>query len=176
MDHFEENELSNEIGQLLRLKKFEQPPAGYFEDFLHEFHRRQRDELLREPLWSVIWQRLSRSFFQLSIPSLTSYPAALAAVLVCAAVLSLKVYQTPSQPSLGVAVAGSNFTEVTDGGGFAQPHDNFTLSSPVTLAARNLGPDLRSQLDDSAYTHRAQTPPRYVLDRLPVSYEPSFNF
>ena len=95
MDHFEENELSNEIGQLLRLKKFEQPPPGYFEDFLHEFHRRQRDELLREPLWSVIWQRLSRSFFRLNIPSLTSYPAALAAVLVCAAVVSLKIYQTP---------------------------------------------------------------------------------
>ena len=175
MDHFEENELSNEIGQLLRLKKFEQPPPGYFEDFLHEFHRRQRDELLREPLWSVIWQRLSRSFFQFNIPSLTSYPAALAAVLVCAAVLSLKVYQTPSRTDLGMAGSGGAITTVADNGRFSAPADNFTLSSPVTLAARNLG-DLRSQLDESAYTHRAQTPPRYVLDRLPVSYEPSFNF
>jgi hypothetical protein len=168
MDHFEENELSNEIGQLLRLKKFEQPPPGYFENFLHEFHRRQRDELLREPLWSVIWQRLSRPFFQLNFPSLTSYPAAVAAVLVCAAVLSLKVYQTgndvvvnPQPPEPAVVIA---------------PVDNFTLNSPVTLATRSLGPDLSRQIDESAYTHRAQTPPRYVLDRLPVSYEPSFNF
>lgn len=174
MDHLDDNELSNEIGQLLRLKRFEQPPPGYFEDFLHEFHRRQRDELLREPLWSVIWQRLARSFFQLNIPSLTSYPAALAAVLVCAAVLSLKVYQTPSQPELGVAVAGNGSAQIISDG--IAPNDHFTLSSPVTLATRSLGPDLRRQIDESAYTHRAQTPPRYVLDRLPVSYEPSFNF
>jgi hypothetical protein len=38
MDNFDENE----IGKLLRLKRFEQPPPGYFENFLHEFHRRQQ--------------------------------------------------------------------------------------------------------------------------------------
>lgn len=166
MDHFDDNE----IGKLLRLKKYEQPPPGYFEDFLHEFHRRQRDELLREPLWSVVWQRISRSFFQFNIPSLTSYPAALAAVLVCAAVLSLKVYQTP-QNDAGVVVNPPITVPVA-----SAPLDNFTLNSPVTLATRSLGPDLSRQIDESAYTHRAQTPPRYVLDRLPVSYEPSFNF
>ena len=80
MDNFDDNE----IGKLLRLKKFEQPPPGYFENFLHEFHRRQRDELLRQPLWSVLWQRFSDSLFRLNIPSLTSYPAAMAALLVCA--------------------------------------------------------------------------------------------
>jgi hypothetical protein len=52
--------------------------------------------------------------------------------------------------------------------------DNFTLSAP--LSSRSLGPDLSRQVSESAYTHRASTPPRYVLDRLPVSYEPSFNF
>ena len=40
MDEFNDNE----IGKLLRLKRYEQPPPGYFENFLHEFHRRQRDE------------------------------------------------------------------------------------------------------------------------------------
>ena len=165
MDNFDDDE----IGKLLRLKKFEQPPPGYFENFLHEFHRRQRDELLREPLWSVVWQRLSDSFFRLNIPSLTSYPAAVAAVLVCAAVVSLKVYQAP-QPD-GYAINTEAAAPVA-----SVPVDHFTLSSPVTLATRSLGPDLSRQIDESAYTHRAQTPPRYVLDRLPVSYEPSFNF
>ena len=46
MENFDENE----IGKLLRLKRYEQPPPGYFENFLHEFHRRQRDELLRQPI------------------------------------------------------------------------------------------------------------------------------
>src|SRR5215475_7953349 len=91
----------NEIGKLLRLKRYEQPPPGYFENFLHEFHRRQRDELLRQPIWSVMWQRLSDSLFRLNIPSLTSMPAAAAAVLVCALVVALKVYY-PS-PSSSIA-------------------------------------------------------------------------
>ncbi len=172
MDHFDEND----IGKLLRLKKYEQPPPGYFENFLHEFHRRQRDELLKQPVWSVLWQRLSDSLFRFNIPSLTSYPAAVAAVLVCAAVVSLKIYQAP-QPS-GVAMVDSapliSHQSVIEQMSAEQVADNFTLSSPI--ATRSLGPDLSRQMNESAYTHRASTPPRYVLDRLPVSYEPSFKF
>ena len=172
MDNFDDNE----IGKLLRLKKYEQPPPSYFENFLHEFHRRQRDELLRQPVWSVLWHRLSDSLFRLNIPSLTSYPAAVAAVLVCAAVVSLNVYQAP--PSSRVAMADSAalpvHQSVIDQLSTERVADNFTLSAP--LSARSLGPDLSRQVSEISYTHRASTPPRYVLDRLPVSYEPSFNF
>jgi len=49
MEEFDDRE----IARLLRLKRYEQPPPGYFENFLHEFHRRQRDELLRQPLWRI---------------------------------------------------------------------------------------------------------------------------
>jgi hypothetical protein len=164
MDNFDEND----IGKLLRLKRYEQPPAGYFENFLHEFHRRQRDELLRQPVWSVLWQRFSESLFRLNIPSLTSYPAAVAAALVCAAVVSLKVSQVPQQASRHA------HESVIDQMSAEQVADNFSLRSP--FAARGLGPDLSRQINESAYTHRYATPPRYVLDRLPVSYEPSFKF
>jgi hypothetical protein len=172
MDNFDENE----IGKLLRLKKYEQPPPGYFENFLHEFHRRQRDELLRQPVWSVLWQRLSDSLFRLNIPSLTSYPAAVAAVLVCAAVISLKVYQTPQSSEVAAvdARALAPHQSVIDQMSAQQVADNFSLATP--LSNRSLGPDLSRQLNERAYTHRATTPPRYVLDRLPVSYEPSFKF
>jgi hypothetical protein len=172
MDNFDENE----IGKLLRLKRYEQPPPGYFENFLHEFHRRQRDELLREPIWSVLWQRLSDALFRFNIPSLTSYPAAIAVALACAAVVSLKVYQTP--PSSDLAATNSSalisHQSVIDQMSSAQPVDYITLSSKIPT--RSLGPDLSRQMNESAYTHRAATPPRYVLDRLPVSYEPSFKF
>src|SRR3954465_7220322 len=95
MDEFNDNE----IARLLRLKRCEQPPPGYFENFLHEFHRRQRDELLREPIWRIAMQRAQDFMLRLNVPALTSYPAAAAAMLVCAAVISFKVYQSPVQPA-----------------------------------------------------------------------------
>src|SRR2546428_12640315 len=96
MDEFNDNE----IGKLLRLKKYEQPPPGYFDNFLHEFHRRQRDELLRQPLWRICLQRAQDFMFRLSVPSLASYPVAAAALLVCAAIISFKIYQTPQPANL----------------------------------------------------------------------------
>src|SRR5947207_12991289 len=91
MDEFDDRE----IATLLRLKRYEQPPPGYFENFLHEFHRRQRNELLRQPLWRICLERAHTFMWQLNVRSLTSYPAAVTAVLVCAAIISLKIYQQP---------------------------------------------------------------------------------
>jgi len=171
-----ENFDDNEIGKLLRLKRYEQPPPGYFENFVHEFHRRQRDELLRQPIWSVMWQRLSDSLFRLNLPSLTSMPAAAAAVLVCALVITLKVHQAPEGQNVAVADGNvpASHQSVLEQLSAEPVVDHFTLSSPIS--SRSLGPDLSRQLNERAYTHRTSSPPRYVLDRLPVSYEPSFNF
>src|SRR5256886_17366666 len=85
----------SEIARLLRLKRYEQPPPAYFENFLHEFHRRQRDELLRQPLWRICLDRAHNFMLQLDVRSLTSYPAAAPPVLLCAAIISVKVYQHP---------------------------------------------------------------------------------
>jgi len=63
MDEFDDKE----IGRLLRLKKFEQPPPDYFENFLHEFHRRQRDELLRQPLWKIAIERAQDFMLRLNV-------------------------------------------------------------------------------------------------------------
>src|SRR5580765_5340206 len=79
MDEFNDNEIT----KLLRLKKFEQPPPGYFDNFLHEFHRRQRDELLKQPLWRICLQRAQDFMFRLNVPGLASYPLAATAVLIC---------------------------------------------------------------------------------------------
>ena len=86
MDEFNDNE----IARLLRLKRYEQPPPGYFENFLHEFHRRQRDELLRQPLWRICLERAHNFMLQLDMRSLASYPTAVAALLVCAAIYLIK--------------------------------------------------------------------------------------
>jgi hypothetical protein len=42
-----------QLQALLRLKRHEQPPPGYFDDLLHAIHRRQREEMLRRPAWQL---------------------------------------------------------------------------------------------------------------------------
>src|SRR6266496_2014740 len=162
MDEFNDNE----IARLLRLKRYEQPPPGYFDNFLHEFHRRQRDELLRQPLWRICLERSHNFMFQLDVRSLASYPTAVAAILVCAAIFSLKVYQ---QPETARVASQSPLTLSMP----VNAQQEWNLASPVSTQIFRTQP-LRS-FRESAQTHRA-APPRYVLDSVPVSYEPTFRF
>ena len=157
----------NEITKLLRLKKYEQPPPGYFENFLHEFHRRQRNELLRQPLWRICIDRTRDFVLSFNLATLTSYPAAVTAVLVCAAVISLRIYQTPV-PATSVATQNRPVLAVP-----ANADDEWTLASPVATRVFNTR-SLRN-ITESAQTHRSGTP-RYVLDSVPVSYETTFKF
>jgi hypothetical protein len=162
MDQFDDKELS----ALLRLKRYEQPPPEYFENFLHEFHRRQRDELLRQPLWRICLDRAHDFMLRLNVPALGSYPAAVTAALVCAAIISLKVYQAP-EPVRISAHTGPALTSP------ASANSELTLASPV--ATRVFSNQPLRQLREHARAHRA-IPPRYILDSVPVSYESTFRF
>jgi len=162
MDEFDDRE----IARLLRLKRYEQPPPGYFENFLHEFHRRQRDELLRQPLWRIFLERAHTFMLGLDVRSLASYPVAVTAVLVCAAVISLKIYQQPETARVALQSPPAISTPVSAEG-------ELNLASPVSMQILRTQP-VRT-FDESAQTHRA-APPRYVLDSVPVSYEPTFRF
>jgi hypothetical protein len=169
MDQFSDEE----IGKLLRLKRHEQPPPGYYENFLHEFHRRQRAELLRQPLWRIALQRAHDFMFQVNMGSLTSYPAGAAAVLVCAAVLTLNVYRTPDMNSgATVAIVQQQPTPVA-----ADIDDGpaLTLSAPVA-STRPLSSQTFRMPERTPQTHGRGATPRYVLDSTPVSYEASLRF
>src|SRR5215210_4951403 len=88
------DEQDEEISKLLRLKRFEQPPPGYFDDFLQDFHRRQRAELLRQPLWRIAWDRAA-AFFSEETAGHYAYGAATALVLLAATVTSVSILQPP---------------------------------------------------------------------------------
>ena len=63
---------NDEIARLLRAKRYEQPPLPILRISVHEFRRRQRDELLRQPVWRICFDRtqgVSRSG-TMSVPTL----------------------------------------------------------------------------------------------------------
>jgi len=92
----------DQIRRLLRLKRYEQPPPGYFDNFLREFHRRQceRDELLHQSLWRTCVD--SAESFALRFNPRPLASAGVAAVLVCGAVVSLRLIQQPNSTQVAV--------------------------------------------------------------------------
>ena len=52
----------DQVQQLIALKRHEQPDDAYFEEFLDEFHRRQRQELLQRSSRSLLLERVSTWF------------------------------------------------------------------------------------------------------------------
>jgi hypothetical protein len=168
MNQFDEND----IATLLRLKRHEQPPPGYFDNFLHEFHRRQRAELLKQPLWRIAFQRAHDFVFQFDARSLTSYPVAAAAVLVCAAVLSFNVTQGP-QDRMNVASADSQAPVIARATGDSA----WSLATPVSGTSHELDSSVfRTATQATPPRRTTGAPPRYVLDSTPVSYEASLRF
>ena len=89
----------DDIAQLLRFKRYEQPPASYYENFLSEFRRRQRDELLRQPVWRICFERAHGFALRHNVHP---YPAGVAAVVACAAVISIRIYQQPEPTQFAV--------------------------------------------------------------------------
>jgi hypothetical protein len=89
----------DDIAQLLQLKRYEQPPASYYENFLSEFRRRQRDELLRQPVWRICFERAHGFALRHNV---RPYPAGVAVVVACAAVISITIYQQPDTTQFAV--------------------------------------------------------------------------
>ena len=92
----------DEIRKLLRLKRYEQPPPGYFENFLHEFHRRRHDELVGQPLWRICFERARDFALWHNRRPLAYTSAGIVAVVASTAVISIAIYQQPDTTQLAV--------------------------------------------------------------------------
>lgn len=138
-----------DISKLLSLKRYEQPPPGYHEDFLHEFRRRQRAELLRRPIWEIAWDRINSFAPAFRVPQL-----AYAAILVAAASAStLIVTRQPATAPLAAAPSSA-------------PNLSLSPSLPVTIGETL---PVSTRADGSV-------PPHYVLQPQPVKNERPLSF
>ncbi|MCX6966784.1 MAG: hypothetical protein NTZ46_03225 [Verrucomicrobia bacterium] len=165
------------LSTLLRLKRFEQPPPGYFDDFLHEFQTRQRMELLRRPAWRIALDRLAT----LWNPNITlarfSYASASFAVLCVAGALTFNMLQHPgSSVGASAEILAANATRNTP---VIKPAMQVASAPRARTINAALSPQIRipdGMLDASVAPVASGQHPRYILDTRPVSYEPPFSF
>ena len=89
-----------DLQRLLRLKRHETPPPDFMEDFLFEFHQRQRAELLKRPLW-----RLALDRFEGALPTFQvqryAYAGSFAAVVLLAGISAKEFLVTPAAKAVG---------------------------------------------------------------------------
>ncbi|MCF7785702.1 MAG: hypothetical protein K9N47_06245 [Prosthecobacter sp.] len=81
-----------DIQRLIRLKRFEQPEEGFTENFLQQFHQRQRAEMLQQSSLDLFRERLATWWSNLLVPK---WGMVAAAVSVCA--MSLWLLSHPAE-------------------------------------------------------------------------------
>jgi hypothetical protein len=161
-----------QLQKLLRLKRFEQPPPGYFDRTLNEFHRLQRQELLRRSSVQIWFERLISGLWSFRVPTY-AYGAAFAAFLVAATIVGSGVWN----PYTYKETVGTSSNLVRG------------ASSPSMIERSSYRLALSGNVDWSKFDRSPVSPrvvpvvrpsqtalPRYVLDGRPVSYEGSFSF
>lgn len=159
------------ISALLRIKRFEQPPPGYFDQLLSDVHRRQRSELLQRPLWKIAVERVQVFFSEHSMGNL-SYAGAMAALLVVGiAVIGL---MTPGKSDTSNP-GGNNIAKIEEPAAPQTPIDQ-SANRMLVLAPRDslAIPALGSPRGESSSS--GISAPRYIIDARPASYEPASRF
>src|SRR5215471_10064064 len=157
----------HELQKLLRIKRFEQPPPGYFDRALIELHQRQREELLRRSATLIWWERFVSGLGNFRVPSY-AYSAAFGVFVLVVTIVGSGLW-APYKDATGLSV------------------NRAVLSGPEVVEANRLA--LSGNLDWSKFHHTASSPkvipviepsqtalPRYVLDGRPLTYKASFSF
>ena len=161
-----------QLRTLLRLKRYEQPPPGYFDQLLRDVHRRQRSELLRRPLWKIAFERMQTFFGEHSM-SPASYAGAMATLLIFGVgVISMVAPGTPSGSSVS---SGPALAATTVKAQAPQASPGLSLQVPVSAGRIMAGVETSKSRSPNRAAQVVRHP-RYVIDARPVSYEPTFSF
>ncbi len=170
-----------DLQRLLRLKRYETPPPEYFEDFLVDFHRRQRAELLKRPLWRLMLDRIEGAIPTFS-PTRYAYAGACATAVAAAVIASSHILAggpagstLAASTQLNLVPASTTFHPPASAVRVAKtatPRINIYASKP----SLKISPELDFDRPRPATVSYASARPRGVLDTLPVSYEKPYSF
>ena len=163
-----------DLQRLLRLKRHEAPPPEYFEDFLFEFQRRQRAEMLKRPLWRLALDRFEGAIPNFSFPRY-AYASASAVAVAAAVVVSGHIVTAPRSARAPEVAAASKATSRHGGGGMHVASSQKFDFATSTRSFRLPETDFNAPRPAMA-SYAASSRPRYVLDTRPVSYAQSSSF
>jgi len=158
-----------ELQKLLRIKRFEQPPPGYFDGALIELHQRQREELLRRSATLIWWERFVSGLWNFRVPSHV-YSAAFGAFVLVVTIVGSGLwapYKDATDLSANRAVLSGHEAQgvaanrLSLGGNLDWSKFHQTASSPKVVPV--IGPSQAAL-------------PRYILDGRPLTYKASFSF
>ena len=152
-----------QVQQLLRLKRFEQPPPGYFEQALDELHYRMRADAVNQSSRNNRFSRLQEFFSNFNsfrVPQ-AAYAGAFAIFLVVATLMGTGVWSPRPK-----------FDAYTASASAAQNENAGIVGGRITLSA------LRSNQQEIFPTIKPSdnVTPRYILGGQPVSYNTPSSF
>ena len=166
---------ADRLQRLLALKRYERPPARYFDDFLSEFHGRLSAETQRLGWWE---RRLWRMEDLVATKSVRVWRYSFASAVVVAAVVGLTwMGVRPTGDSTGNAsqTASANPSMVVADAALHAPHSMpSAIAAPVPGLAQVTTADYQpatvgSVVLVSDLTRSDSPAPRYVLDRISVT-------
>lgn len=141
---------NNSISKLIALKRFERMPEGFEDELLHQLHLRQRSDLMKQSVGSMITERLQDFWEALTGPRLAL--AGAAAVALLAAIIHFIPEREPSRREVaasfqlrdlplpaGFEVLPPEKTIATANFGTKLPPEEAARLSPVLLSNHFVG-------------------------------------
>ncbi len=146
----------SQLQALLRLKRHEQPPPGYYENLLDRVHRRQREELLRRPAWQIAFERIRAFFAPLRMD--WRHAGSMAALLVAGVfAIRIAIPERSAGPSQVAQAAAKSSIPASEEG-------------PLISLQPGKMPSIVSNTN-RRIQHDPDAPVRFIIDTQPASYE-----